>query len=109
MLDRRRDLTESGATKFTVETLDKSLTRGQTLTKLKLRYNYANFVVRIKQIFIFVTINVPNEFLQIFFFFLAEMLLRNVDSSKEILAFLYFITSHSYVLGWQLNNCGFHS
>ena len=107
MLDRRRDLTESGATKFTVETLDKSLTRGQTLTKLKLRYNYANFVVRIKQIFIFVTINVPNEFLQIFFFFLAEMLLRNVDSSK-ILAFLY-VTSHSYVLGWQLNNCGFHS
>lgn len=48
MLDRRRDLTESGATKFTVETLDKSLTREQTLTKLKLRYNYANFVVRIK-------------------------------------------------------------
>lgn len=48
MLDRRRDLPEFGATKFTVETLDKSLTREQTLTKLKLRYNYANFVVRIK-------------------------------------------------------------
>lgn len=66
MLDRPRDLTESGATNFTVETLDKSLTREQTCTVDEIKTtlcNYANFVVRIKQIFIPAAIGVPNEFL----------------------------------------------